>query len=127
MSNVIFFRMYNVINFYFIQSLNAKKVLFSNLTPTGWLIVLTYFINFNDSMCIFNIKVFIILLGCFHPSDVFQHKPFFRCMSRYVHLDIHISDVIRGKAVKHDIIHADLYVSNNSQWSPCNFCVFQDP
>lgn len=92
-----------------------KKFFFSNLTPTGWPIVLTYFIIFNDSMCIFNIKVFIILLGCFHPSDVFQHKPFFRCMSRYVHLDIHISDVIRGKAVKHDIIHTDLYVSNNSQ------------
>lgn len=90
-----------------------KKFFFSNLTPTGWPIVLTYFIIFNDSMCIFNIKVFIILLGCFHPSDVFQHKPFFRCMSRYVHLDIHISDVIRGKAVKHDIIHGDLYVSSN--------------
>lgn len=48
-------------------------------------------------------------------------------MSRYVHLDSHISDVIRNKTVKHDIIHADLYVSNNCQWSSCNLCAFQDP
>lgn len=48
-------------------------------------------------------------------------------MSRYVHLDSHFSDVIRSKTVKHDITHADLYVSGNCQWSSCNLYVFQNP
>lgn len=76
---------------------------------------------------IFNIKLFIKLYGCVHPSDVLQHKPFFCCMPRYVHLDIHLSDVIRGKTVKHDKIHTDLHVPGHSQWSHYNLCVFQGP
>lgn len=90
-----------------------KKFFFFNLIFIGWLIVLIYFIIFNDSMCIFNIKVFIILLGCFYLLDVFQYKFFFCCMFCYVYFDIYIFDVIRGKVVKYDIIYIDFYVFNN--------------